>query len=109
MPKCVRELIPMITGESVEQARCQVAEYSDETLAVEFERFFREQPAICDFVVEVTRDSNQHIQELALFLSYMVFKTLEIGEPGFAKTVTPERIEAAFHESESWITMISEA
>ena len=77
-------------------------------MADEFERFFREQPAICDFVVELTHQSGQQIQELSLFLSYMVFKALEIGSENVG-SVTREAIEAAYRESESWIDRMSEA
>ena len=99
----------MITGESVEQACSQVNEYSDEKMAGEFERFFREQPAICEFVAELTHTSGQQIQELALFLSYMVFKTLEIAGGEVVISVTPEAIEAAYRDSESWIDHMSQA
>jgi hypothetical protein len=99
----------MISAESVEQACSQVGEYSDEKLATEFERFFREQPAICEFVVELTHKSGQQIQELALFLSYMVFKTIEIAGGEVVISVTPEAIEAAYRESESWIDHMSKA
>jgi hypothetical protein len=99
----------MITSESVEKACSQVSEYSDETMAGEFERFFREQPAICDFVVELTHESGQQIQELSLFLSYMVVKALEISNSGSTTAVSRETIEAAYRESESWIDRMSVA
>src|SRR6266849_4823699 len=76
----VPELDLMVNGESVEKACCEVGEYSDEQMVNEFDRFFRAQPAICDFIVELTHESGQKIQELSLFLSYMIFKTTEVGE-----------------------------
>ena len=99
----------MITSESVEQTCSQVGEYSDEMMAEEFDRFFRAQPAICDFVVELTHESGQRVQELAMFLSYMVVKTLEIGGIAGIGAVTRETIEAAYGESESWIDHMSRA
>ncbi len=99
----------MITSESVEKACTQVGEYSDEMMAGEFERFFQGQPAICAFVVELTQESGQRIQELSLFLSYMVFKALEIGGPDGVTSVTRETIETAYRESESWIDRMSQA
>jgi hypothetical protein len=99
----------MITGESVEKACSQVGEYSDEMMASEFERFFQDQPAICDFVVELTHESGQQIQELSLFLSYMVFKALEVGGFRPVTSVTRETIETAYRESESWIDRMSRA
>lgn len=99
----------MITSESVEKASSQVGEYSDEMMAGEFERFFREQPAICDFVVELTHERGQRIQELSLFLSYMVYKALEIGGPDAVISVTRETIETAYRDSGSWIDRMSQA
>ncbi|PYS55671.1 MAG: hypothetical protein DMG13_02890, partial [Acidobacteria bacterium] len=75
----------------------------------EFDNFFRQQPAVCEFVVELTQESGQKIQELSLFLSYMVFKAATIGETDTVNRVTPEAIELAYHESESWIDRISQA
>ncbi|PYS28710.1 MAG: hypothetical protein DMG11_11670 [Acidobacteria bacterium] len=97
----------MITGDSVEKACSEVGEYSDEKMVGEFDRFFREQPAICEFVVELTHESGQKIQELSLFLAYMVFKAIEMNEPNTLGPVTSEAIEAAYRDSESWIERIS--
>jgi hypothetical protein len=59
--------------------------------------------------VELTQESGQKIQELSLFLSYMVFKAAGMDEPRAVSKVTPEAIEAAYRESESWIDRISHA
>ena len=75
----------------------------------EFDRFFRQQPAICDFVVELTHESGPKIQELSLFLSYMVFKALETDDSAHVSSVTAGAIEAAYRESESWMEQISQA
>jgi hypothetical protein len=99
----------MITSESVEQACSEVSAYDEEQMASEFERFFKEQPNLCDFVVEVTTDSEQRIKELSLFLSYMVFKTVETARREALPSVTAEGIEAAFHESEGWIERLNRA
>jgi len=60
----------------------------------------------------LTGESTTDIQELSLFLSYMVFKTAEAAEPNSPADlgeVSAERIESAFHESESWIDRIEQA
>jgi hypothetical protein len=98
----------MISGEAVEKACNEVGEYTDEQMVQEFDRFFRAQPAVCDFIVELTQESGQNIQELSLFLSYMVFKTIESAE-STTIPVQPENIEAAYRETESWMTRVSEA
>src|SRR5215467_8067284 len=86
---------PMINEETVEKACSQVAEYTDEDMVAEFDRFFQAQPAICEFIVELTHESGQKIQELSLFLSYMVFKTLEFSDEGVTASLKPEDIESA--------------
>jgi hypothetical protein len=103
----------MVTGESVEKACSEVGEYTDDQMVAEFDRFFRAQPAICDFIVELTHESGQAIQELSLFLSYMVFKTLEVSEttPDAAAkpAVKAEDIEAAYRDTETWMARVSQA
>ena len=99
----------MINGESVEKACSEVGEYSDEKMVDEFDCFFRAQPAICDFVVELTHESGQKVQELSLFLSYMVFKAMETAGAASVTKVTPETIEAGYRETESWMERISGA
>jgi len=98
----------MITNQYVDQACAEVSLYSEEVMASEFERFFKTQPGLCDFVTELTTESDQRIQELALFLSYMVYKVVEAARPEIA-AVSPESIEAAFHRSEAWIEKMNEA
>jgi hypothetical protein len=96
----------MISDEAVEKACAEVDQYTDEQMVAEFDRFFRAQPALCEFVVEVTHESGQQIQELSLFLSYMTFKVVEMSS-GSPKTIEPEKMEAAYHETESWMTRLS--
>ena len=103
------ELDTMITGESVEKACAQVGEYNDAMMMTEFDRFFKAQPAICDFVVELTNESSQQIQEITLFLAYMIFKAVEAGQAADVDAVTPNAIEAAYHDSEMWIDRVSQA
>lgn len=100
----------MISGETVETACSQVGELTDEQMAGEFDRFFRAQPAICEFIVELTQESGQDVQELSLFLSYVVFKTIETSQPGSpVRSVTHEDIETAYRETETWMNRVGEA
>src|SRR5438132_13324991 len=98
----------MVNGESVEKACSEVGEYTDEQMVNEFDRFFRAQPAICDFIVELTHESGQKIQELSLFLSYMIFKSTEGEESTSRDAVKPEDIETAYRDTETWMARISE-
>jgi hypothetical protein len=99
----------MINSASVEKACSEVGQLTDEQMAGEFDRFFKAQPAVCEFIVELTHESGQKIQELSLFLSYMVFKTVEGSKTTVMGTVQAEDIEAAYRQTESWVTHVSQA
>src|SRR5215468_7000968 len=98
----------MVSAESVERACSAVGQYSDEQMVDEFDRFFRAQPAVCDFIVELTHESSQKIQELSLFLSYMVFKTMDVSDTGPAAMVSVEHIEVAYKQTEAWMANVSD-
>src|SRR4030095_14865617 len=98
----------MISSELVDQTCLEVDSYNEDRMMAEFDAFFKEQPSICDFITELTSESSLRIQELSLFLSYMIFKTIKISQPDAVTVVSPESIEAAYRESESWIDRINE-
>src|SRR5678816_4191627 len=98
----------MITSDVVDQACSEVNGYTDERMMKEFDSFFKEQPSICDFITELTSESSMPIQELSLFLSYMVFKTMKLRNPETLPPVPAESIEAAYRQSETWIDRINQ-
>src|SRR5262249_7298634 len=99
----------MISAESVEKACSEVGEYTDDNMVDEFDRFFRAQPAVCEFIVEVTQQSGQRIQELALFLSYMVFKAKQMEQSETVAAVTQDDLESAYRDTESWMAQVGQA
>jgi hypothetical protein len=99
----------MVDEELVEKACSEVSEYTDQQMVDEFDRFFRAQPAVCEFIVELTQESGQRIQELSLFLSYMIFKTMELANAGSTTVIQPEDIEGAYRDTETWMERISHA
>jgi len=98
----------MIKSESVDSVCSEVDSYSDDRMMKEFDEFFKEQPSICEFITELTAESAMKIQELALFMSYMVYKAVKKGSPGGAPRVSAEAIEHAYRESEGWIERINQ-
>ena len=98
----------MINSELVDRACAEVDGYTEDRMMSEFNTFFQEQPSICDFVTELTSESSLKIQELSLFLSYMVFKTVKMGYTDKLGTITSQTIESAYRESESWIERINQ-
>src|ERR1044071_1232066 len=99
----------MITSELVDDACSEVNSYTDDRMMKEFDAFFKEQPSICDFITELTSESAMKLQELALFMSYMVYKAVKKGAPeGAVAPVSAESIEAAYRESEGWIERINQ-
>jgi hypothetical protein len=101
-------MIDMVTIESVEQACSEVSEYSDERMATEFERFFEEEPAVCEFVIEATSSSGTKVREFSLFLTYMVFKAARINNPAGNQPVTAEAIDDSCRECEHWMEQIQQ-
>src|SRR5215471_7234946 len=93
----------MITSDAVEQTCAEVGNYSEAEMASEFEVFFKAEPNVCEFVAELTAESGPRVQELTLFLSYMIFKTVRANRGAHFPSVTHDVIEAAFRESEKWI------
>jgi hypothetical protein len=98
----------MITSDVVDQACSEVNGYTDDRMMKEFDSFFKEQPSICDFITELTSESSMPIQELSLFLSYMVFKTMKLRNPETLPPIPAESIEAAYRQSETWIDRINQ-
>jgi hypothetical protein len=98
----------MISSEQVDNACSEVNTFTDDRMMKEFDAFFKEQPSICDFITELTNESSLQIQELSLFLSYMIFKTIKMAKSDALETITSESIESAYRESESWIERINE-
>jgi hypothetical protein len=98
----------MITSESVDEACSEVNGYTDDRMMQEFDGFFKEQPSICDFITELTSESSMKIQELALFLSYLVYKSVKKNASQGIPPVSAESIETAYRESETWIDRINE-
>jgi hypothetical protein len=98
----------MISSELVDQTCLEVDSYNEDRMMAEFDAFFKEQPSICDFITELTSESSLRIQELSLFLSYMVFKAVKMGQSNTLSTITSESIEAAYRESEGWIDRINQ-
>ena len=98
----------MISSELVDRACAEVDGYTEDRMMSEFNTFFQEQPSICDFVTELTSESSLKIQELSLFLSYMVFKTVKMGHTDKLGAITSQSIEAAYRESEGWIERINQ-
>jgi hypothetical protein len=98
----------MITSDLVDRACSEVNGYTDDRMMTEFDAFFKEQPSVCDFIAELTSESSMQIQELSLFLSYMVFKAVKLGQPDSVAPVSAQNIEAAYRESETWIDRINE-
>jgi hypothetical protein len=98
----------MINSDSVDRACLEVDSYNEDRMLSEFDTFFKEQPSICDFITELTSESSMKIQELSLFLSYMIFKTIKMAHRDKLDTVSSQNIEAAYRESEGWIERINQ-
>ncbi len=93
----------MVSKPTIEKIQGDVADYSAETLELEFDRFFRDQPEICDFVMDLTSTTSQRVREISLYLGYVVYKSLEETYRDALSEATPETIAAASVESRLWM------
>ena len=98
----------MIDSLCLDQVCSEVDSYSDDRMLTEFNEFFREQPSLCEFITQLTSESDAQIQELSLFLSYMVFKAVKRNHAEGVLEVPAEAIEASYKECESWIERLTE-
>lgn len=96
----------MVQKETIEQIRLQMADCSDDALQREFEDFFRQQPEICEFVMDVTSSCTQKVRELSLYLSYVTYKTLAL-DSGLDRPVQAPVIMEASKKSQEWIHRMS--
>ena len=101
------EPVGVIGPEIIERVRDRVAAFPDDVLDGEFETFFSKQPAICDFVTDLTSESGQQARELVLFLAYMVYKAVEEGRSQDPEQVDAQTITSACAESREWIEKIN--
>jgi hypothetical protein len=96
----------VISRQTIERVSSVVADYSDETLEREFEELFGNHSEVCQFVMDLTAESRQQVQELVLFLTYMTYKAV-VEEGGHFEPITPEAITEAYRESEVWMENMS--
>lgn len=93
----------MVAKSTIERIQVSVADCSDESLESEFDRFFRDQPAICDFVMDVTSTTGQRVREMTLYLGYVGYKSLLETYGDTLPQATAETITAACEESRQWM------
>lgn len=99
----------MVERQTIEKIRTDATDCSEEALESEFEQFFSNQPAICNFVMDVTSAGNQSAGELALYMSFVVYKSLLLDRDGSLESVGNEEIADACSESGDWVHRMSEA
>ncbi len=99
----------MVERQTIDKVRSDVTDCSEEALEKEFEEFFKKQPAICNFVMDLTAAGDPSAGELALYMSYVVYKALLVNRSGSLGRVSSEEIADACSESGDWVHRMSEA
>jgi hypothetical protein len=92
----------VITAKSVNKANEEIDGLTDEQLDQEIDRLFGDQPEVLSFR-EGYGLGDGEIQELAILLTYFVFKASEAENPGKAATVKLEDFESVFDEATAWM------
>ena len=99
----------MVERQTINKVRTDATDCTEEALEREFEQFFSKQPAICNFVMDVTSEGNQSAGELALYMSFVVYKALLLDRDGSLESVGNQEIANACNESGDWVHRMSEA
>ena len=99
----------MVTQDTIQQVRIALAKSSAKGLESEFANFFKDQPALTDFVMELTSTSRQSVSQLSLFMSYVVYKSVLLEAGGSLEEITGDRIAHASHKSEDWVHEMSQS
>jgi hypothetical protein len=92
----------VITAKSVNKANEEIDGLTDEQLDQAIDRLFGDQPEVLGFL-EGYGLGDGEIQELAILLTYFVFKASEAENPGKAATVKREDFESVFDEATAWM------
>ena len=69
-----------ISSNTVQKACLELERFSEPRMAEEASRFIRQQPNLVDFLKEFTEDSKVEIQQLALYLSYLIWKIFTLNK-----------------------------
>jgi len=85
-----------------------VAEYSPEEAFAEQRGFTEKQPAIAAFILQFTEELHQGAQELAFYLTHVVWKIFESASPVSIPEVPAEAIVLAFQKWEKWFAQFQD-
>ena len=99
----------MVERQIIETIRTETADCSEDVLEREFEEFFKNQLAVCNFVMDLTSTRNHSAGELALYMSYVVYKAILLDRDGSLGPVTSEEIADACRASGDWVHRMSDA
>ena len=91
----------LIPKKIVDQTWPEVSEYSVSKMVKETKRFGKAQPHIMGFIIEFCQDLDEEAQELALYLTYVLFRMIE---KGYGKRtlpqISPEDVIEAYEANE---------
>jgi hypothetical protein len=68
-----------IPGEIVEKVCSEMNRYSESRMSEEAARFLRQQPYLIQFLQEFTADFPSEVQQLSLYLAYLIWKICSRG------------------------------
>jgi len=98
----------MVDRQTIDSVRSAAADCSESELEREFEEFFKNQPDLCDFVMDLTSSGPPTAGELALYMCYVVYKATMADRDGPLNRVTSKEITDACSESGDWVHRMSE-
>lgn len=90
----------MITESMVEGVWQEVAQYSAFQAHKEMMKLGQRQPNLLAFMTEFSQDLDQEVQELAIYVFFVICRMFEKGSGKKIKTISAEEIEACWEQNE---------
>ena len=99
----------IIAEELVEEICQEVGGFSPARAKVEMTRLGKKQPALLSFMTEFTCDLDQEVQELAIYMFFVVFRIFEKGSIRKRREISPEEIINRYESNSDMIEKLDGA
>jgi hypothetical protein len=98
-----------ISEELVNETWHEAAGFSDERAQKEIAKISKSQPNLLAFMIEFTRELDQEVQELGLYLFFVIYRMFNKDFKKRIKKVSPENIIKCYAENEKSIRKLEGA
>jgi hypothetical protein len=98
-----------ISEELVEETWQEFASFSPARAQKEMIRISKSQPNLLAFIMEFTKELDQEVRELAIYMFYVICRMFQKGSKRRIKRVSPEEIIKCYDKNEQFIKRLGGA